>query len=202
MDDTGYFLAESSFDVEKFDEILPNAVIRPKLQKASENNGEKISNSDTDNNIIEMNPLSIPSRDTISDNLILIENDRNHRRSVNKFIIDKYSIPMSSPAITTELQLNHIASPTFTTEQRPLKNVLIVDDSKVALKMISHILTLLGGFCCYTAENGEEAKQMFVSKGEFFFDVILMDVFMPVMDGLTSISHICDMVRLKLKPVP
>lgn len=45
------------------------------------------------------------------------------------------------------------------------------------------------------AENGKLAMEMFAEKPPFYYDAILMDVRMPVMDGLQSAQAIRDLVR-------
>lgn len=72
------------------------------------------------------------------------------------------------------------------TDEKPSKNILLVDDSEdnrlliqVYLKKTEHTLTM--------AENGEEGVSAFKS-GQF--DLVLMDIHMPVMDGLTAAGEI------------
>ena len=64
----------------------------------------------------------------------------------------------------------------------PSNLALVVEDSVVNQKLLTHLMTTLG-FEVTLAENGEEAVDKF---GQQAFDVILMDVQMPVMDGLTA----------------
>ncbi|MEA3314286.1 MAG: chemotaxis-specific protein-glutamate methyltransferase CheB [Campylobacterota bacterium] len=73
------------------------------------------------------------------------------------------------------------------------KSILIVDDSALIRKQLGSVLDKEGydiGF----AKNGEEALD-FVNN--FDFDLITMDINMPVMDGLTAVKHI-----MKIKPTP
>jgi twitching motility two-component system response regulator PilH len=61
----------------------------------------------------------------------------------------------------------------------PVKNILVVDDSKTELHHLSDLLSK-AGFSVRTAENGEEAmKKLAESKP----DLILMDVVMPGQNG-------------------
>jgi twitching motility two-component system response regulator PilH len=61
----------------------------------------------------------------------------------------------------------------------PIKNVLIVDDSKTELMVLSDLLTR-HGYVVSTAESAEEAfKQLAAAKP----DLILMDVVMPGQNG-------------------
>ena len=62
-------------------------------------------------------------------------------------------------------------------------NVLIVDDSKPILMMVSTILEELG-HKPYTAINGEDAFKVISENPEL--ELILLDWNMPVMNGLVS----------------
>eukprot|EP00981_Chlorochromonas_danica_P005006 scaffold998_cov162-Ochromonas_danica.AAC.12 len=68
-------------------------------------------------------------------------------------------------------------------------NILIVDDSPAIVKMISMMLRRLGHRIT-TAENGAIALQKIMDKRESNsnepYDVVLMDLQMPVMDGLEA----------------
>jgi len=61
----------------------------------------------------------------------------------------------------------------------PIKNILLVDDSKTELHHMSELLDKRG-FAVRTAENGDEALRRL---GEQVPDLILMDVVMPGQNG-------------------
>ena len=65
------------------------------------------------------------------------------------------------------------------------KRVLVVDDIEVNRMILKKILSTLGA-ACETAENGQEALDKFVSSAPGEYDLILMDVQMPIMDGYTA----------------
>lgn len=73
-----------------------------------------------------------------------------------------------------------------TTSNCPLKNlnILIAEDNENNYQLIE---VYLKGNLLSHARNGQEAFQLFTTNK---YDIILMDMQMPVMDGLTAIRHI------------
>lgn len=74
-----------------------------------------------------------------------------------------------------------------------MKKVLIADDSALVRKQLSEIIGTLE-FEIETARNGAEAVQKAI---ETQYDVITMDINMPVMDGLTAVKRI-----MEARPTP
>ncbi len=72
--------------------------------------------------------------------------------------------------------------------QTPTLRILLTEDKKVNQKVISLILTSMGHHITL-AHNGEEAIRQY-SPGKF--DLILMDIQMPVMDGITATKMLKD----------
>ncbi|MDE7261331.1 MAG: response regulator, partial [Oscillospiraceae bacterium] len=74
--------------------------------------------------------------------------------------------------------------------------IMVVDDIEVNRIILTKILTSLGAFCD-TAGNGQEAVDKFLGARPGAYDLILMDVQMPGMDGYTatrtirSSNHAC-----------
>ena len=52
------------------------------------------------------------------------------------------------------------------------------------------------------AKDGREAVNIFEESRENYFDVILMDIMMPVMDGLTATKTIRSSKRQEAKTIP
>ena len=78
-----------------------------------------------------------------------------------------------------------------------MKSVLAVDDSPSMRSMVS--LTLEGaGFKVLTAEDGTEAFEM-AAKEEI--DLVLTDVNMPNMDGITLIRELRGLEKYKFVPI-
>ena len=65
---------------------------------------------------------------------------------------------------------------------RPIRRALVVEDSEVSRKLMTFILEN-EGFEVAVAANGKEGVDKFVKQS---FDVVIMDIQMPVMDGLES----------------
>jgi CheY-like chemotaxis protein len=75
--------------------------------------------------------------------------------------------------------------PALARAKQPL-HVLVAEDHPINMKLISLLLDQMGHTCAQ-AQNGEEALQLFNQQR---FDLVLMDVMMPVMDGMTALRHV------------
>ncbi len=75
--------------------------------------------------------------------------------------------------------------------------VLLVEDNKINHRIVSQMLVNYG-FEVYTAEHGLEALRLMQDKR---FDVVLMDMQMPVMDGYEATRYICSDPDLSSTPV-
>ncbi|MCM1430713.1 MAG: ATP-binding protein [Muribaculaceae bacterium] len=69
-------------------------------------------------------------------------------------------------------------------DSRPLK-VLVAEDVDLNAEILIQILTM-NGFETALAKNGQEAFDLFAQSETGEFDIILMDMQMPVMDGCTA----------------
>ena len=63
--------------------------------------------------------------------------------------------------------------------------VLVVEDQEINADLLRQLLHKLG-ICCAWARNGAEAIEMFLEASPGTFQAILMDIQMPVMDGLEA----------------
>ena len=79
-------------------------------------------------------------------------------------------------------------------------NILLVEDNMLNLEITEYLLKH-EGCTVRTAVNGQEAVQIFEQSKPFYFDAILMDVMMPVMDGYTATRTIRAMDRPDAKEV-
>jgi DNA-binding NtrC family response regulator len=79
-----------------------------------------------------------------------------------------------------------------------MKHILIVDDDADLVQTFKVRLEADGDFVVSTARNGEEALRV-IQRGTP--DLIVMDVLMPKMDGLTTLKAINKMTEKKVPVV-
>ena len=79
--------------------------------------------------------------------------------------------------------------------------MLLVEDNELNME-IAEFLLKKAGITVTTAYNGQEAVDVFRTKAAGTFDVILMDVMMPVMDGLTAAREIQATNRVDAAEIP
>ena len=79
--------------------------------------------------------------------------------------------------------------------------ILLVEDNELNAEIAEFILTE-NGAKVETVNNGLEAVQHFEVSEPGTYDVILMDIMMPVMDGLTAARTIRDLERQDAKTIP
>jgi CheY-like chemotaxis protein len=77
-------------------------------------------------------------------------------------------------------------------------NLLIVDDIFVNRLLIKEIVKKISAKC-YEAENGQQAIDIFKNND---IDLILMDIEMPVMNGLETTKHIREKLSAPKNRVP
>ena len=87
------------------------------------------------------------------------------------------------------------------------KKCLVVDDIEINREIICELLSPTN-MILETAENGREAADLYRSKGFAYFDIILMDMQMPVMDGCSATEEMrliekeWERSETNFKPVP
>ncbi len=81
------------------------------------------------------------------------------------------------------------------------KKVLVVEDNRINLEITEFLL----GECraeVVSAKNGKEAVEIFEKSADFEFSAVLMDVMMPVMNGLDATKAIRKLPRADAETVP
>ena len=81
------------------------------------------------------------------------------------------------------------------------KRILLVEDNELNAEIAKTVLEDVGALIT-KAENGQQALELFKEKPAGTFDVILMDLMMPVMDGYTATRKIRELERSDAKTVP
>lgn len=81
------------------------------------------------------------------------------------------------------------------------KHVLLCEDHPINRELASRLLDKKG-VTVTMAVNGKLGVETFLSKGEGYFDAILMDIRMPVMDGLQATKAIRQIDRPDAKTIP
>ena len=81
------------------------------------------------------------------------------------------------------------------------KRALLVEDNMINME-IAQMLLEQAGFLIETAENGKIALEMTAASEPGYYDVILMDIQMPVMDGYMAAQAIRDLPDPGLAGIP
>ncbi|MEG1774310.1 MAG: response regulator, partial [Oscillospiraceae bacterium] len=81
------------------------------------------------------------------------------------------------------------------------KRVLLVEDHVLNIEVAKKLLNAKN-LEVEVAENGLQAIESFAQKGIGYYDAILMDIQMPVMDGLTAAKSIRQMRKDDAKTIP
>ena len=81
------------------------------------------------------------------------------------------------------------------------KRILVVEDISINMEIITELLQMkeMEVEC---AEHGQVAVEMFAKSQEFYYDAILMDVRMPIMNGLEATVTIRKLDRKDAKTIP
>ena len=81
------------------------------------------------------------------------------------------------------------------------KRLLLVEDNAINMEIAHMILTQMG-FTVETAENGQIAVDMVAASEAGYYDCVLMDIQMPVMDGYTATREIRALGNPQLASIP
>ena len=81
------------------------------------------------------------------------------------------------------------------------KRALVAEDNELNMEIIAYVLNDMG-FTVDKTTNGQEAVDAFEQSPVGRYDIVLMDVMMPVMDGLTAAHRIRSLDRADAADVP
>lgn len=79
--------------------------------------------------------------------------------------------------------------------------ILLVEDNEINAEIAKYILNSAGADI-ELAKDGKEAVEAFYASKEYYYDLILMDVMMPVMNGYEATKQIRSLDRKDAKEVP
>ena len=80
-------------------------------------------------------------------------------------------------------------------------NFLIAEDNQINAEIITELLGMEGAKCDL-AQNGQIALEMFENSKPGYYDIILMDIQMPVMDGYHAAREIRACAHPDAKTIP
>lgn len=86
-------------------------------------------------------------------------------------------------------------------EQFKGKRVLVVDDVELNREIAVAVIED-AGMKLETAENGREAVEKIARSAEGYYDIVLMDVMMPILDGYHATQEIRKLENRKLAQIP
>lgn len=81
-----------------------------------------------------------------------------------------------------------------------VKRALVIDDY-VVIRLNHRILLKKLGFEVVEAGNGKQAMYLLDQNGPTHFSLIIVDLFMPILDGEEFLRQIRDLYREKLPPI-
>jgi len=99
------------------------------------------------------------------------------------------------------MNMTHPKAPHSNLHIRNLKHILVADDNH-ANQLIAKTILERDGYCVTIVENGQEAVKAVEAQTEVHpkFDLILMDILMPIMDGMKALRRIKDLPAQINKP--
>lgn len=117
----------------------------------------------------------------------------------SKFKVDVYLKINKEQLKEIKEKEDEIAS--YTKNNYAGKRVLLVEDNESNIEIGKELLGVVG-IQVEVAENGEKAIEKIIESEENYFDIIFMDIQMPVMNGYEATKIIRKMQRQDMKNIP
>lgn len=160
------------------DELSMLIVDTPKAQQHRQ--------SPTSYNIQVLRPISLPE--------MRYHEDLTQNKAISVVTSNEMNVGTVANAKIESRKYSFVCSTlsSFTPIVERKKSILIVDDSPTIVKMITMMMKQKG-YEIFTADNGDIAIQRMESRWKELqqpFDLILMDIQMPMMNGIEATEHI------------
>ena len=112
-----------------------------------------------------------------------------------------FTVQGEIPVVDAQPEQEEEQKGTDTDDMLAGKNILLVEDHPLNQEIARRLLEKKG-MNVTLAENGQIAVNLFQTKGYHCFDAVLMDVRMPVMDGITATIRIREIEKDSSKRTP
>lgn len=116
------------------------------------------------------------------------------RRNETVFKFEVVSTTTPAPKTKEDTGVTSVVPDGLGLADTKVKHILLVEDNTISQKICKRLLEKIG-HTCVVADNGEIAVNMVITPPCVIHDLVLMDIRMPVMDGLEATRQIKEYLR-------